>query len=649
MLNPGDVLGGCRIIAKIGGGGMGTVYRAEQLSLRREVAVKVMSAAMQGDVEAGERFLREARTAAAVTHANVVSIINVGIEDDKLFLVQELVTGGSAKDLLVASGGILGERRAMELIFDCCAGLHAIYEAGLIHRDVKPENILLTGDGSAKLADFGLARPVENRDQLTMTGASMGTPAFMSPEQAQGAKNLDIRSDIFSLGATLYCLVTGSAPFKGDTVWSIVAKMLTEPTPDPRKDHPGLSSGVAAVIMRAMAKDPSERYPTPRLMRQVLENLLRRKSNASDTHPTAPLNPTPYRSNTTRQTLPASAVAAKNIPPPTTVSAQQREKEIAHTESIPRAHTSDKHQKLAANKPAPRTAAAKPTAHAPAATHPHPHPHRTGHARTPRRSPILIPGIIGLAAMIGALIAVMIMGSNQKPPAAIPTSSANATNSANATSPIKNDIATPEPITKPIPDTPAKNTTRTNNQATVPKSAPVAKVPLIKPVPLINRGATWRYHDTGNDVTTTWHSADYSDTAWKSGSAPLGYGDPWIKTTVGFGADVNNKHITTYFLHQFTVSADHPFTSLEAFVMRDDGIVLYLNGREIARSNMPSGLVDFSTPASSVIGNAEESKYVSIRLTPSDLVPGTNILAVEIHQSSGISSDLSFDLELVGK
>src|SRR5688500_18507653 len=149
MLTPGDVIGGCRIIAKLGGGGMGTVYRAEQLSLGRQVALKVMAPAMQEDVECGERFLREARTAASVTHANVLSGYDVGRDQGRLYVVQELVTGGSDKELLHASGGILGERRALELIADCCAGLQAIHEAGLVHRDIKPENILLTGDGSA--------------------------------------------------------------------------------------------------------------------------------------------------------------------------------------------------------------------------------------------------------------------------------------------------------------------------------------------------------------------------------------------------------------------------------------------------------------------------------------------------------------------
>jgi len=158
----------------------------------------------------------------------------------------------------------------------------------------------------------------------------------------------------------------------------------------------------------------------------------------------------------------------------------------------------------------------------------------------------------------------------------------------------------------PVPDIPAKNAVSTNNKASIPKNDSVTKASIIKPVQLINRGANWRYHDTGKDVATTWHSADYSNTTWKSGSAPLGYGDPWIKTTVSFGADENLKYTATYFRHQFTISADQQFTNLEAFIMRDDGVVLYLNGREIARSNMPSGPVAFTTLASSVIGNADE-------------------------------------------
>src|ERR1043165_3782039 len=309
MVDPGDGMGGCRVIAKLGGGGMGTVYRAEQLSLGRQVALKVMNPAMQEDVECGERFLREARTAAAVSHANTVAIYDVGRDaTGRLYLVQELVTGGSAKDLLHASGGILGDRRAMELIADCCAGLQAIHEAGLVHRDIKPENILLTGDGSAKLADFGLAGAVGTGGEMTMTGATIGTPAYMSPEQAQGAKDLDIRSDIFSLGATLFCLVTGAAPYQADSIWAVVAKMLTEPVPDPRAVRPDLSDGVVAVILRAMAKAPEDRYPTPRLMRQVLENLLRRRSASGEaTLPTAQLRAAMVKADTTRKTIPPQA------------------------------------------------------------------------------------------------------------------------------------------------------------------------------------------------------------------------------------------------------------------------------------------------------------------------------------------------------
>ena len=178
MASDPQEIGGYRIVAKLGAGGMGTVYRAQQVSLNCEVVLKVLAPDARDDAEAGERFLREARTAAAVSHPNVVAIIDVGRDHGRLYLVQELIAGGNARDLMTQHGGRIGERRALEIMIDCCSGLQAIHEAGLIHRDIKPENILLTRDGLAKLADFGLARSVgSGKEHLTVTGMTVGTPA----------------------------------------------------------------------------------------------------------------------------------------------------------------------------------------------------------------------------------------------------------------------------------------------------------------------------------------------------------------------------------------------------------------------------------------------------------------------------------------
>lgn len=616
MLNAGDVIGGCRIIAKLGGGGMGTVYRAEQLSLGRQVALKVMTQAMQEDVECGERFLREARTAASVTHANVVSIYDVGRDQGRLFLVQELVTGGSAKDLLHASGGFLGERRAMELIADCCAGLQAIHEAGLVHRDIKPENILLTADGSAKLADFGLARTVESGGEMTMTGATIGTPAYMSPEQAQGAKDLDIRSDIFSLGATLYCLVTGGAPYKADSVWAVVAKMLTEPVPDPRALRPDLSDGTFAVIMRAMARKPEDRYPTPRLMRQVLENLLRRRGGSDDTLPTANLRAAVAKAETTRGTIPPQAKTAKTVAlPPTAQRLGNTPATAAVTEAIERKRATGQGSRAAAVAPA---LVAKPAVNKPAGTPRH--PRSTGGKAKPGSSMMIVIAA-GIAAVIGAVVAVMVLQARPaKPPAAAPDN----------TSPAVTTPATSAPVPPPAPVT-------------------VAAPPSTTQIALIRRGSEWRYHDAGSDPGEAWRSATFSDTTWKRGAAPLGYGDPWIRTAVDFGGDPKKRHRTAYFRTSFRVPADRRFTTVELSLMRDDGAVLYLNGREIARSNMNEGKVTFATEARSVIGHDDEQRFIDIPLNPADLLPGDNVLAVEIHQKGDASTDLGFDLGLVGR
>jgi len=628
MLNAGDVIGGCRIIAKLGGGGMGTVYRAEQISLGRHVALKVMSPAMQEDVECGERFLREARTAASVTHANTVAIYDVGRDNGKLYLVQELVTGGSAKDLLHASGGILGEHRALELIADCCAGLQAIYEGGLVHRDIKPENILLTGDGSAKLADFGLARAVGTGGDLTVTGATIGTPAYMSPEQAQGAKDLDIRSDIFSLGATLYCLVTGSSPYKADTIWAVVAKMLTEPVPDPRTLRPDLSDGVVAVIMRAMAKAPDERYPTPRLMRQVLENLLRRRGSSNDTVPTVQVRAAAAaaaaKAETTRGTIAPQVKTAKTVAlPPTAVRlGKVTPVAAAVTEAIERKRATGQGSRAAAVAPA---LAANSSAGKSAGTPRH--VRSTAGAAKANPSMMLLIIAAGIAALIAAVVTVMAMrgGADKKP-----------------------NVPLPAPTTAPTTAAPAV----TPAPAPAPAPAPVAVTPPPSPtgpVDLIRRGSEWRYHDGGTDLGSAWRTSTFVDSTWKRGPAPLGYGDPWIRTTVDFGGNLQKRHRTAYFRLRFSVPANQRFTALNLSLMRDDGAVLYLNGREVARSNMELGTIAYASEARTVVGNDDEQRFIDIALNPADLLAGDNVLAVEIHQMGDASTDLGFDLGLIGK
>jgi serine/threonine protein kinase len=264
-------IAGFQIGAKLGQGAMGTVYQAEQMSLKRDVALKIMAPHIAADQEACVRFLREARTAAAVNHPNIIGIIDAGQDNGQLFMALELVSGGDASQLAARFNGILPELRALEIIRDCCLGLNALYEAHLIHRDIKPSNIFIARDGTAKLADLGLARNDRGDDRLTVTGFAVGTPAFMSPEQAGGEHDIDIRSDIYSLGATLFALVTGSQPFTGNGPFAIAAKVLTKPAPDPRALNPSVSLPTAAAILRTLSKKPAERFQTPMEMYAALE------------------------------------------------------------------------------------------------------------------------------------------------------------------------------------------------------------------------------------------------------------------------------------------------------------------------------------------------------------------------------------------
>ncbi len=319
-----ELVAGFRILGALGQGGMGTVYRALQVSMNREVALKVIARQFATDPVFCERFLREARAAGQVNHPNVITCYDVGQDQEWLYMALELMTGGDASSLARSSGGIVDEGRALRLIDDCARGLGALKRAGLIHRDIKPANIFISQDGFAKLGDLGLARSTSGDDRMTMTGAAMGTPAFMSPEQASGESDLDIRTDIYALGASLYALLTGDTPFKGPSAFAVVAKVLNDPTPDPRAANPALSDGAAAVVMAAMAKDRNQRYPTPEAMSEDIERVLSARPTIFAVAPPRPPPAAPIQ-GAARTTTPLTGQRQLGTTSPTMAAAQRSE------------------------------------------------------------------------------------------------------------------------------------------------------------------------------------------------------------------------------------------------------------------------------------------------------------------------------------
>ena len=249
---------GYRILAKLGSGGMGNVYRAQHLALGREVALKVVDIQGQPHPLLRARVLREARALASVTHPRVVTCYDAGEDGGLLYLAMEILAGGDCARL-VATGKVPA-KRALAIIRDAAEGAQALHRAGLVHRDIKPSNIFLDHEGRAKLADLGLVRQVADADHLTASNTVLGTPAFLSPEQALGKGDLDARSDCFSLGGTLFALVAGRNPFSGTSPWMTVAEILRDPTPDPLRHVPDLPAPVRALIRRCMARDPRARY-----------------------------------------------------------------------------------------------------------------------------------------------------------------------------------------------------------------------------------------------------------------------------------------------------------------------------------------------------------------------------------------------------
>ncbi|MBN2006688.1 MAG: serine/threonine protein kinase [Anaerolineae bacterium] len=268
----GKTLGHYEIIAKIGAGGMATVYRAKQPSLGREVAVKVLSDELARDPEFRERFLREARAVAQLTHPHILPVYDFGEETEThtLYFVTQYVEGGSLAQRL--ESGPLPVEDAARIGAQVARALDFAHRRGVIHRDVKPANILLTADGHPLLADFGIARVLQET-HLTQTGMTLGTPAYMSPEHARG-EEINHCADIYALGVVIYEMLAGRAPFKGDTPIGLLHQHAFMPPPSLTAARPDLPKALERVVMRALAKFPAERYASAAEFSEALDTAL---------------------------------------------------------------------------------------------------------------------------------------------------------------------------------------------------------------------------------------------------------------------------------------------------------------------------------------------------------------------------------------
>ncbi|MBW3601217.1 MAG: Stk1 family PASTA domain-containing Ser/Thr kinase [Actinobacteria bacterium] len=254
----------------LGTGGMAEVHLGHDRVLERDVAIKVMHDHHAQDPTFVARFRREAQAAARLSHPNVVAVYDTGEDDGRPFIVMEYVAGPSVADLL--AGGDVPPDRAVEIADEAARGLHYAHDRGLVHRDVKPGNILVADDGRVKVADFGIARAVSS-ETLTQTATVLGTAAYIAPEQARGDP-VDRRTDVYALGCVLYEMLTGRQPFGGESAVAVAYQHISQPPTPPSQLDPSLSEDLEAVVLKAMAKDPADRYQSARDLHLDLRRVL---------------------------------------------------------------------------------------------------------------------------------------------------------------------------------------------------------------------------------------------------------------------------------------------------------------------------------------------------------------------------------------
>jgi serine/threonine-protein kinase len=270
----GTVLGRYRLVRWLGEGGMGAVYEATHQELGKRAAVKTLHERLAAAPEARQRFLREGKAAARIRHTNVADVYDVGLDGEHPYLVMELLEGEDLGRWL-ARRGALPVQECADLLVPVVAAVAAAHDLGIVHRDLKPENIFLTrerGGLTPKVLDFGISKlgDADAPSALTGTGALLGTPHYMSPEQARGDKQIDARSDQYALGVILYQCVTGRRPLQGVPLYSLIQRTVHGDFPPPRQLHPALPSAFEALILQAMARQPDRRFASTRALGQAL-------------------------------------------------------------------------------------------------------------------------------------------------------------------------------------------------------------------------------------------------------------------------------------------------------------------------------------------------------------------------------------------
>jgi serine/threonine protein kinase len=269
----GEVLAGRYEVEElVGAGGMSSVFRAHDSLLDRKVALKVMHQQYGEDPEYVERFRREARSVAALSHPNIVTVIDRGEHEGRQFIVFEYVEGENLKQLIQRRGPA-PIATALELAIQIGQALSFAHKQGLVHRDVKPQNVLLNGNGTAKVTDFGIARSLDVKRGVTQTGTVVGTSEYIAPEQAQG-QHVDEHTDVYSLGVVLYELLTSEVPFTGESFVAVAMKHINDPPPSLRERRPDVPTRIEVAVERALAKDPADRFPSMAAFVAELEGCL---------------------------------------------------------------------------------------------------------------------------------------------------------------------------------------------------------------------------------------------------------------------------------------------------------------------------------------------------------------------------------------